>query len=104
MNNGHKKSTSLPTKVVDEPCYKRPYHGFCYTHFNMKTGKILKVWDLDLETLGLTAINVQTLARTLNTAIKTEQLDTTDLMSMVDIMLGFAIDIQNKVDEIGVNQ
>ncbi len=36
MKKGTKKAHPLPTKVVDEPCYKRPIHGFCYTHFNMK--------------------------------------------------------------------
>ncbi|CUR64313.1 hypothetical protein [Leuconostoc gasicomitatum] len=36
MKKGIKKAHPLPTKVVDEPCYKRPYYGFCYTHFNMK--------------------------------------------------------------------
>ena len=36
MKKGIKKAHPLPTKVVDEPCYKRPYYGFCYTHFTMK--------------------------------------------------------------------
>ena len=39
MKKGNKKGHPLPTKVVDEPNYKRPIHGFCYTHFNMKSEK-----------------------------------------------------------------
>ena len=48
MKKGIKKAHPLPTKVVDEPCYKRPYHGFCYTHFTMKDNKI-KSFSLTLE-------------------------------------------------------
>ena len=43
MKKGTKKAHPLPTKVVDEPCYKRPIHGFCYTHFNMDEDKNTKL-------------------------------------------------------------
>ncbi|MGB2525186.1 hypothetical protein ACOWPE_08310 [Leuconostoc suionicum] len=104
MEKGIKKGHPLPTKVVDEPSYKRPLHGFCYTHFNMKSEKILKVWDLDLQILSAKAQNIQTIAHTLNTAIKSEQLDTEYITDVVNIMADFAIDIVNKANEIEVEQ
>lgn len=104
MEKGIKKGHPLPTKVVDEPSYKRPLHGFCYTHFNMKSGKALKVWDLDLQTLSVKAENVQALARTLNKALQSEQLDTKYITDVVEIMENFAIDIVNKVGEIEAEQ
>lgn len=104
MKKGIKKAHPLPTKVVDEPCYKRPIHGFCYTHFNMDKDKILKVWNLDIQSVSMTAQNIQAIAHTLNTAIKSEQLDTEYVTDVVDIMLSFALDIVNKVGEIEAEQ
>lgn len=43
MKKGIKKAHPLATKLVDEPCYKRPIHGFCYTHFNMDKDKNTKL-------------------------------------------------------------
>ncbi len=51
MKKGTKKAHPLPTKVVDEPCYKRRYHGFCYTHFNMNK-------ELALDYLNLTVAHL----------------------------------------------
>lgn len=48
MKKGTKKGHPLPTKVVDEPSYKRPIHGFCYTHFNMDKNKNTKL-NLSIE-------------------------------------------------------
>lgn len=48
---GIKKAHPLPTKVVDEPCYKRPYYGFCYTHFNMKDDNLSNIEQQILNTL-----------------------------------------------------
>jgi hypothetical protein len=104
MKKGIKKAHPLPTKVVDEPCYKRPIHGFCYTQFNMDKDKLLKVWNLDLQSVSMTAQNIQAIAHTLNTAIKSEQLDTEYVTDVVDIMLAFALDIVNKVGEIEAEQ
>ncbi|MGR8824330.1 hypothetical protein [Leuconostoc mesenteroides] len=104
MEKGIKKGHPLPTKVVDEPNYKRPLHGFCYTHFNMESGKILKVWNLDLQILSVKAQNVQAIAHTLNKAIQSEQLDTEYITDVVNIMAEFAIDIVNKANEIEVEQ
>lgn len=44
MKKGIKKAHPLATKLVDEPCYKRPIHGFCYTHFNMDKDKNTKFY------------------------------------------------------------
>lgn len=104
MEKGIKKGHPLPTKVVDEPSYKRPIHGFCYTHFNMESGKTLKVWDLDLQRLSEKAENVQVIAHTLNKALQSEQLDTEYITDVVNIMEEFAIDIVNKVGEIEAEQ
>ncbi len=43
MKKGIKKAHPLATKLVDEPCNKRPIHGFCYTHFNMDKDKNTKL-------------------------------------------------------------
>ncbi|MDC2805872.1 hypothetical protein [Leuconostoc suionicum] len=104
MEKGIKKGHPLATKLVDEPSYKRPLHGFCYTHFNMESGKILKVWNLDLQILSVKAQNVQAIAHTLNKAIQSEQLDTEYITDVVNIMAEFAIDIVNKANEIEVEQ
>ncbi|ORI46691.1 hypothetical protein [Leuconostoc mesenteroides] len=104
MKKGIKKAHPLATKLVDEPCYKRPIHGFCYTHFNMNTDKLLKVWNLDLQTLSAKARNVQALAHTLNKALQSEQLDTEYITDVVNIMEEFAIAIVNKANEIEVEQ
>lgn len=104
MKKGTKKAHSLATKLVDEPCYKRPYQGFCYTHFNMNEDKLLKVWNLDLQTLSGEAQKIQALAHTLNKAIEGGELDTEYITDVVDIMAGFAIDIVNNVGEIEVGQ
>ncbi|MCT3048479.1 hypothetical protein EFN50_09455 [Leuconostoc mesenteroides] len=100
MKKGIKKAITSPTKETVITDHKRPIHGFCYTHFNMKSGKTLKVWDLDLQTVSEKAQNIQAIAHTLKTAIKSEQLDTEYVTDVVDIMLKFAIDIVNKVGEI----
>lgn len=84
--------------------HKRPYHGFCYTHFNMNTDKLLKVWNLDLQALSGEAQKIQALAHTLNKAIEDGELDTEYITDVVDIMAGFAIDIVNNVGEIEVGQ
>ncbi|GLY46226.1 hypothetical protein Llac01_16030 [Leuconostoc lactis] len=104
MKKGIKKAHPLATKLVDEPCYKRPIHGFCYTHFNMNTDKLLKVWNLDLQTLSGEAQKIQALAHTLNKAIEGGELDTEYITDVVDIMAGFAIDIVNKAGQLEVGQ
>ncbi|AIS74075.1 hypothetical protein [Leuconostoc phage LLC-1] len=104
MKKGIKKAHPLATKLVDEPCYKRPIHGFCYTHFNMNTDKLLKVWNLDLQTLSGEAQKIQALAHTLNKAIEGGELDTEYITDVVDIMAGFAVDIITKADELEVGQ
>ena len=104
MKKGIKKAHTRATKLTDEPTHKRPIYGFCYTHFNMNKDKLLKVWNLDLQSVSMTAQNIQTIAHTLNTAIKSEQLDTEYVTDVVDIMLVFALDIVNKVGEIEAGQ
>ena len=104
MKKGIKKAHPLPTKVVDEPCYKRPYHGFCYTHFTMNEDKLLKVWNLELQTLSGKAQSIQALAHVLNKAIQGGELDNEYITDVVDIMAGFAINIVDKVCEIEVRQ
>ncbi len=84
--------------------HKRPYHGFCYTHFNMNTDKLLKVWNLDLQILSGEAQKIQALAHTLTKAIEGGELDTEYITDVVDIMAGFAIDIVNKAGELEVGQ
>ncbi|MDI6551128.1 hypothetical protein QMA51_05605 [Leuconostoc suionicum] len=51
MEKGIKKGHPLATKLVDEPSYKRPIHGFCYTHFNMNK-------ELTLDYLNLTVAHL----------------------------------------------
>ena len=104
MKKGIKKAHPRATKLTDEPCYKRPYQGFCYTHFNMNEDKLLKVWNLDLQTLSGKAQKIQALAHTLNKAIESGELDTEYITDVVDIMAGFAIDIINKAGELEVGQ
>ncbi|WP_338754031.1 hypothetical protein [Leuconostoc mesenteroides] len=70
----------------------------------MESGKILKVWNLDLQILSVKAQNVQAIAHTLNTALQSEQLDTEYITDVVNIMAEFAIDIVNKANEIEVEQ
>lgn len=84
--------------------HKRPYHGFCYTHFNMNEDKLLKVWDLDLQILSGKAQKIQALAHTLNKAIEGGELDTEYITDVVDIMAGLAIDIVNEAGELEVGQ
>ena len=104
MKKGIKKAHPLATKLVDEPCYKRPIHGFCYTHFNMNKDKLLKVWNLDLQTLSGKAQKIQALAHTLNKAIEGGELDTEYITDVVDIMAGLAIDIVTKAGELEAGQ
>ena len=104
MKKGIKKAITSPTKETVITDHKRPIHGFCYTHFNMESGKILKVWNLDLQILSAKAQNVQAIAHTLNKALQSEQLDTEYITDVVNIMAGFAIDIVNKANEIEVEQ
>ncbi|MBZ5983629.1 hypothetical protein KIJ05_00535 [Leuconostoc gelidum subsp. gasicomitatum] len=70
----------------------------------MKTGKILKVWDSELETLSANARNINALAHMLNKAIQSEQLDIEYVTDVVDIMAGFTIDIVDKIGEIEVSR
>ena len=79
------------------------YHGFCYTHFNMKADKLLKVWNLDLQTLVWEAEKIQTLANTLNKAIEGGQLDKEYITGTIDIMAGFAINIIDEAHGIEVD-
>ena len=104
MKKGIKKVITSPAKETVITDHKRPIHGFCYTHFNMDKDKLLKVWNLDLQSVSMTAQNIQAIAHTLNTAIKSEQLDTEYVTDVVDIMLVFALDIVNKVGEIEAEQ
>ena len=104
MKKGTKKAITSPTKETVITDHKRPYHGFCYTHFNMNTDKLLKVWNLDLQTLSGEAQKIQALAHTLNKAIEGGELDTEYITDVVDIMAGFAIDIINKAGELEVGQ
>ena len=104
MKKGTKKAITSPTKETVITDHKRPYHGFCYTHFNMNTDKLLKVWNLDLQTLSGEAQKIQALAHTLNKAIQGGELDTEYITDVVDIMAGFAIDIVNKAGELEVGQ
>lgn len=104
MKKGTKKSYHIPAKETVITDHKRSYHGFCYTHFNMNTDKLLKVWNLDLQTLSGEAQKIQALAHTLNKAIEGGGLDTEYITDVVDIMAGFAIDIVNKAGELEVGQ
>ncbi|WP_261656631.1 hypothetical protein [Leuconostoc holzapfelii] len=70
----------------------------------MNTDKLLKVWNLDLQTLSGEAQKIQALAHTLNKAIESGELDTEYITDVVDIMAGFAIDIINKAGELEVGQ
>ena len=70
----------------------------------MNEDKLLKVWNLDLQTLSGEAQKIQALAHTLNKAIEGGKLDTEYITDVVDIMAGFAIDIVNNVGEIEVGQ
>lgn len=70
----------------------------------MNKDKVIKVWNLDLEILSDKAQNIQALAHTLNKAIKGGELDVEYVTDVVDIMLGFALDIINKVGEIEAEQ
>ncbi|MDI6614114.1 hypothetical protein QMA64_05910 [Leuconostoc suionicum] len=89
---------------TDEPSYKRPLHGFCYTHFNMKTGKILKISDISIEKLSTSAKNIQTLIRLLKIAEKSSELDQIDTSRIMEMILEHGIDISNIVDGIEVEQ
>ena len=104
MKKGTKKAITSPTKETVITDHKRPYYGFCYTHFNMNTDKLLKVWNLDLQTLSGEAQKIQALAYTLNKAIQGGELDTEYITDVIDIMAGFAIDIINKAGELEVGQ
>ncbi|MCK8605882.1 hypothetical protein LNP18_07155 [Leuconostoc citreum] len=70
----------------------------------MDKDKLLKVWNLDLQTLSGKAQSIQTLAHTLNKAIQGGELDVEYVTDVVDIMAGFAIDIVNEAGEIEVDQ
>ncbi|WP_273952291.1 hypothetical protein [Leuconostoc mesenteroides] len=70
----------------------------------MNKDKLLKVWNLDLQSVSMSAQNIQAIAHTLNTAIKSEQLDTEYVTDVVNIMAEFAIAIVNKANEIEVEQ
>lgn len=51
MKKGTKKAITSPTKETVITNHKRPYHGFCYTHFNMNT-------ELTLDYLNLTVAHL----------------------------------------------
>ena len=104
MKKGTKKAITSPTKETVITDHKRPYHGFCYTHFNMNKDKLLKVWNLDLQTLSGEAQKIQALTHTLNKAIEGGELDTEYITDVIDIMAGFAVDIINKAGELEVGQ
>ena len=104
MKKGTKKAITSPTKETVITDHKRPIHGFCYTHFNMNEDKLLKVWNLDLQTLSGEAQRIQALAHTLNKAIEGGELDTEYITDVIDIMAGFAIDIVNEAGELEVGQ
>lgn len=104
MKKGTKKAITSPTKETVITDHKRPIHGFCYTHFNMNTNKLLKVWNLDLQILSSKAQKIQALAHTLNKSIEGGELDTEYITDVIDIMAGFAIDIINKAGELEVGQ
>lgn len=70
----------------------------------MNKDKLLKVWNLDLQTLSGEAQKIQALAHTLNKAIEGGELDTEYITDVVDIMAGFAIDIITKAGELEVGQ
>ena len=70
----------------------------------MNKDKLLKVWNLDLQTLSGEAQKIESLAHTLNKAIQGGELDTEYITDVVDIMAGFAIDIVNKAGELEVGQ
>ena len=70
----------------------------------MNTDKVLKVWNLDLQTLSGKAQKIQALAHTLNKAIEGGELDTEYITDVVDIMAGFAINIVDNVGEIEVSK
>ncbi|MFL2055011.1 MarR family transcriptional regulator [Leuconostoc mesenteroides] len=63
MKKGIKKAHPLATKLVDEPCYKRPIHGFCYTHFNMKEEHLTNIESQILNILPRGRSNAVTLIR-----------------------------------------
>lgn len=104
MKKGIKKGHPLPTKVVDEPSYKRPLHGFCYTHFNMESGKILKISAISIEKLSTSTKNIRTLTRLLKIAGKSSELDQIDTSRIIEMILEQGIDIGNIVDGIEVDQ
>lgn len=70
----------------------------------MNKDKLLKVWNLDLQTLSGEAQKIESLAHTLNKAIQGGELDTEYITDVVDIMAGFAIDIVNKACELEVSK
>lgn len=70
----------------------------------MNKDKLLKVWNLDLQTLSSEAQKIQALTHTLNKAIEGGELDTEYITDVIDIMAGFAIDIINKAGELEVGQ
>ncbi|CDX65915.1 hypothetical protein [Leuconostoc citreum] len=44
MKKGTKKAITSPAKETVITDHKRPYHGFCYTHFNMDKDKNTKFY------------------------------------------------------------
>lgn len=70
----------------------------------MNEDKLLKVWNIDLQTLSDKAESINALAHTLNKAIQGGELDADYITDVVDIMAGFAIDIVNGTVEIEVDQ
>lgn len=70
----------------------------------MNEDKLLKVWNLDLQTLSGKAQKIQALAHTLNNVIQSGELETEYITDVIDIMAGFAIDIVDKACELEVGQ
>ncbi|MGR8773462.1 hypothetical protein [Leuconostoc citreum] len=66
----------------------------------MNEEKLLKVWNLELQTLSGKAESINALAHTLNKAIEGGELDTEYITDVVDIMARFAINIIDNVGEI----
>lgn len=104
MKKGIKKAITSPTKETVITDHKRPIHGFCYTHFNMESGKILKISDISIEKLSTSAKNIQTLTRLLKIAEKSSELDQLDTSRIIEMILEQGIDIGNIVDGIEVEQ
>lgn len=69
MKKGIKKAITSPTKETVITDHKRPIHGFCYTHFNMKEEHLTDIEHQFLSALPDgrdNAVTLLKLSRTLN--------------------------------------